>query len=179
MTLLTVTPDLLEFPPDLTGDCANRSPRMAPSGIAAAPVAVMVAHPFIRSSRSFTPGSSGTFPCFPSSRPESTLGNHGRACRRDSGDNQRLRRCRPDRPGSPTKGDALVPVPGLRAGFVARAADGSRKHEPVAAMRGHVLQYGETMASCTRQGRGSPYRRTPPAGTRCPADHSGRAHRHP
>lgn len=150
MEPLSVSLDFLEFPPTHTCDGENLSPALRLKGVAAASVAVMVFNPFEKSCCSFSSWLCWNLPPLPVIPA-----------------------------GIPREGRTIVPVnavqgitdhgtigwtgpcpaPGsqIRYHFRVYGLDtqldlppGSDKHALVAAMRGHVLQYGETAAVCTR-----------------------------
>jgi len=147
---LVVTLDFLEFPPEYTAEGGNLSPRIRLQGLDAVSVSVMVFNPFIKTCCSFTPWIIWNLPADPVIPP-----------------------------GIPHKGTTTVPVvsvqgtndfgvtgytgPNPPSGEMHRyqfkvygldtvldLAPGSDKHALIAAMRGHVLQFGGTAAICTR-----------------------------
>ena len=150
MTPLSVTLDFLEFPPDHTGDGANRSPRITLNGVDAVSVAIMVYNPFMKSCCSFTPWIIWNLPPLPvipaGIPPEGTTTVPVTAVQ-GTNDHGVVGWTGPSPPPGETHRyqfrvyglDTLLGLP-----------PGSVKHDLVAAMRGHVLQYGETMAICTR-----------------------------
>ncbi len=150
MDRLVAILDFLEFPPTHTCDGENLSPRIMLRELHAASVAVMVFNPFEKSCCSFTPWTCWNLP----GRPVILA-------------------------GIPREGVVTVPVPAVQGttdygtvGYTGPCpppgqmiryqfkvygldamldlAPGSGKHELVAAMRGHVLQFGETAAVCSR-----------------------------
>ena len=150
MERLIISLDFLEFPPAHTCDGGNLSPRIRLRGLAAESVAVMVFNPFEKSCCSFTPWTCWNLPPLPVIPA-----------------------------GIPPEGTVTVPVPAIQgvtdygtvgytgpcppAGAMIRyqfrvygldamldLPAGSDKHALVDAMRGHVLQFGETAAVCSR-----------------------------
>ncbi len=144
--------DFLEFPPVCAGDGGNRSPRIRLRGLdsGVVSIAVMVFNPFIKTCCSFTPWIIWNLPAGPVIPP-----------------------------GIPDAGRTTDPVPAVQGtndyGIVGYTGPkplagethryqfkiygldavldlpaGATKHELVAAMRGHVLQFAETVAICTR-----------------------------
>jgi hypothetical protein len=151
MEPLVISLDFLEFPPTHTCDGENLSPRILLKGLEATSVAVMVFNPFEKSCCSFTPWICWNLPPLPIIPA-----------------------------GIPRKGIVTVPVPAvqgvtdcgtigytgpcpppgemIRYQFKVYGLDamlnlppGSDKHALVAAMKGHVLQFGETAAICLRK----------------------------
>jgi Raf kinase inhibitor-like YbhB/YbcL family protein len=150
MEKIVVSLDFLEFPVMYTCDGGNHSPRLILKGLHAATVAVMVFNPFEKSCCSFTPWIIWNIPSLPVI-PE----------------------------GIPREGIVTAPVPAvqgitdygtigytgpcpphgqmIRYQFKVYGLDmvlgldpGSDKHQLVNAMKGHVLQFGETVAICSR-----------------------------
>lgn len=152
MEPLTALLDFLEFPPSQTCDGGNHSPRIRLQGLGTGTVsvAIMVFNPFEKSCCSFTPWTIWNLPPLPIV-PE----------------------------GIPREGTLTAPVPAvqgktdhgtigytgpcpppgqmIRYQFRVYGLDtlldlppGADKHALVAAMRGHVVQYGETAAVCSR-----------------------------
>jgi Raf kinase inhibitor-like YbhB/YbcL family protein len=150
MTPLTVTLDFLEFPPDHTGNGANRSPRITLNGFAAASVAVMVYNPFIKSCCSFSPWivwNLPPVPVIPAGIPPAGTTTVPVTSVQGTNDYGVIGYTGPDPPDGETH-RYLFRVYGLDV--MLDLPPGSTKHELVAAMRGHVLQFGETVALCTR-----------------------------
>jgi Raf kinase inhibitor-like YbhB/YbcL family protein len=150
MDRLIASLDFLEFPPMHTCDGENISPRIKLKGLASRSVAVMVFNPFEKSCCSFTPWIIWNIP------PVGEIP-----------------------PGIPKDGEFDVPVSGtqgitdcgtigytgpcppsgemIRYQFKVYGLDamlnlpaGSTKHDLVNAMKGHVLQFAETVAICSR-----------------------------
>ena len=150
MEPLVVSLDFLEFPPDHTCDGADISPRILLKGLAAASVAVMVFNPFEKSCCSFTPWICWNLPplaVIPAGIPrEGTVTQPVPAVQgiTDYGTIGYTGPC---------------PKPGamIRYQFKVYGLDqmldlppGADKHDLIAAMKGHVLQFGETVAICSR-----------------------------
>lgn len=152
MEPLIVSLDFLEFPPGHTADGGNLSPRLAITGLLSgtASLAVMVTNPFIKSCCSFTPWLAWNLPPLPSIPPGippvKTAGVPVSAVQ-GTNDYGIAGYTGPNPPPGETHRYQFR-VYGLDA--MLDLMPGSRKHELVAAMRGHVLQYGETAAICTR-----------------------------
>jgi Raf kinase inhibitor-like YbhB/YbcL family protein len=150
MKNVVVSLDFLEFPVMYTCDGENHSPRLTLKGLLAASVAVMVFNPFEKSYCSFTPWIIWNIP------PRQVI---------------------PE--GIPREGIVTAPVPAvqgvtdygtigytgpcpphgqmIRYQFKVYGLDmmldldpGSDKHQLVNAMKGHVIQFGETVAICSR-----------------------------
>jgi Raf kinase inhibitor-like YbhB/YbcL family protein len=150
MEQLIVSLDFLEFPPTHTCDGENLSPRIRLQGLNASSIAIMVFNPFEKSCCSFTPWICWNLPPLPVIPP-----------------------------GLPKEGITTIPVtavqgitdygtigysgpcplPGemIRYQFKVYGLDsllnlppGSDKHALIEAMKGHVLQFGETVAICSR-----------------------------
>jgi Raf kinase inhibitor-like YbhB/YbcL family protein len=150
MEPLVVSLDFLEFPPDHTCDGGNRSPRIRLAGLSAESVAVLVFNPFEKSCCSFTTWICWNLPPLPIIPA-----------------------------GIPMGGEVTAPVPAVQgitdygtigytgpcppAGAMIRyqfkvygldalldLPAGADKHALIAAMKGHVLQFGETVAICSR-----------------------------
>jgi len=150
MEPLIVSLDFLEFLPTHTCDGENISPRIRLRGLISATVAVMVTNPFEKSCCSFTPWicwNLPPLPVIPAGIPrEGTVTEPVIAVQgiTDYGTIGYTGPC---------------PQPGemIRYQFKVYGLDtmldlppGSDKHALVTAMKGHVLQYGETVAICTR-----------------------------
>jgi len=150
MKPLVVSLDFLEFPPTHTCDGGNLSPRITLRGLDAQSVAVMVYNPFEKSCCSFTPWICWNLPPFPVIPPGIPVGG---TVTKPVSAVQGITDCG-------TLGyNGPCPPPGetIRYQFKVYGLDtmldlapGSTKHELVAAMKGHVLQFGETVALCTR-----------------------------
>jgi Raf kinase inhibitor-like YbhB/YbcL family protein len=148
MEQLIVTLDFLTFPPMHTRDGSNRSPRIRLKGISrgAASLSVMVFNPFEKSCCSFTPWicwNIPPLPVIPDGFPRGAVISEPVPAVQgvtDYGTIGYTGPCPP--PGGMIRYqfkiyvlDAMLDLPG-----------GSDKHALVAAMKGHVLQFGETVA---------------------------------
>jgi len=150
MDPLIVSLDFLEFPPEFTCDGENLSPRIRLTGLKAVSVAVMLFNPFEKSCCSFTPWIAWNFPPLsdiPSGIPRGGTVTAPVTCVQGTNDYGALGYSGP------------CPLPGemIRYQFKVYGLDsmldlppGSDKHELVASMKGHVLQFGETVAICFR-----------------------------
>jgi Raf kinase inhibitor-like YbhB/YbcL family protein len=147
---LIVSLDFLEFPVMYTCDGGNQSPSLKLKGLHATSVVIMVFNPFEKSCCSFTPWIIWNIP------PLQVI---------------------PD--GIPREGIVTAPIPAvqgvtdygtigytgpcpppgqmIRYQFKVYGLDtmlaldpGSDKHQLISAMKGHVLQFGETVAICSR-----------------------------
>jgi Raf kinase inhibitor-like YbhB/YbcL family protein len=150
MEPLSVSLDFLEFPPSHTCDGGNLSPALRLGGLSAASVAVMVFNPFEKSCCSFTVWLCWNLPPLPFIPAGIPPGGTTAA------------------PVSAVQGitdystigwTGPCPSPGsmIRYQFRVYGLDtmldlpaGSDKHALIAAMRGHVIQYGETSAVSSR-----------------------------
>ena len=150
MDPLTVSLDFLEFPPTHTCDGGNLSPRLTLKGLAAKSIAVMVFNPFEKSCCSFTPWIIWNIPpvaAIPAGFPrEGTVSSPLPAVQgiTDYGTIGYTGPC-------PPAGDMIryqFKIYGLDA--MLDLAPGSDKHQLVAAMKGHVMQFAETVAICSR-----------------------------
>jgi Raf kinase inhibitor-like YbhB/YbcL family protein len=150
MEPLIVSLDFLEFPPTHTCDGENLSPVIRLKGLSAASVTIMVFNPFEKSCCSFTTWTCWNLPplhVIPAGIP------HGGTTTTpvpavqgitDYGTIGWTGPCPP--PGSMIRYqfkvyglDSLLDLPA-----------GSDKHALIAAMKGHVIQFGETVALCSR-----------------------------
>ena len=152
MDELIVTLDFLTFPPSLTCDGSNISPHIRLKGIStrAASVAVMVFNPFEKFCCSFTPWLCWNIPPMPVIRKDFRAGPRvsgpvpaGQGIT-DYGITGYTGPCPP--PGGDVRYqfkiyvlDTLLDIPA-----------GSDKHTLIAAMKGHVIQFGETVAIASR-----------------------------
>jgi len=150
MDPLVVTLDFLEFPQPHTCDGGNLSPRLVLKGLTCASVAVMVFNPFEKSCCSFAPWIIWNLPPVPvipaGIPPEATVTVPIAAVQgmTDTGTIGYTGPCPP--PGQTIR--YQFRVYGLDT--MIDLIPGSGKHDLVAAMKGHVIQYGETAAVCTR-----------------------------
>ncbi|PKG33681.1 YbhB/YbcL family Raf kinase inhibitor-like protein [Methanoregula sp.] len=152
MDPLIVSLDFLEFPPSHTCDGGNLSPRIYLKNIspAAISVAVMVFNPFEKSCCSFTPWICWNIPPYPVI-PEGIP--HGETVTAPVTAVQGIT--------DPGTMGYTGPCPAMgtmiRYQFRVYVLDtmldippGSNKHALVAALKGHVIQYGETAAVASR-----------------------------
>jgi len=150
MDRLVATLDFLEFPSTHTCDGGNLSPRITFKELNCTSLAIMVFNPFEKSCCSFTPWIIWNLPPvqrIPAGIPrEGTVTSPITAVQgtTDYGTIGYTGPCPP--PGQTIRYqfrvyglDAMLSLP-----------PGSGKHELIAAMRGHVIQYGETAALCSR-----------------------------
>lgn len=150
MDTLTVILDFLVFPPSHTCDGNNLSPRIRISGVRAASLAVMAVNPFQPSCCSFCPWLIWNLPPaaeIPGGIPPDPVVTRpvtAHQGRNDQGTTGYAGPCPPQ--GSTHRYtfkvyglDALLDIP-----------PGSTKDALIAAMRGHVLQYGDTTAMYSR-----------------------------
>jgi len=150
MEPLTVSLDFLEFPPAHTCDGENLSPALRLKGISAESVAVMVFNPFEKSCCSFSTWlcwNLPPLPIIPAGIPREGITTSPVPSVQGMNDHGTIGwtgPCPP--PGSMIRYqfrvyglDTAVSIP-----------PGSDKHALIAAMKGHVLQYGETVAICSR-----------------------------
>lgn len=143
---LHISLDFLEFPPTCTCDGADESPAIRVRGLDASSVSVWVINPFIRSCCSFTPWlvwNIEPMEIIPGNIPKITEVTTPVCCNQGINDY--------GRPGY----TGPCPPPGESHRYMFRVygldtmldiSPGSRSPELLAAMRGHVLQYGETVA---------------------------------
>ncbi len=150
MEPLTVSLEFLEFPPAHTCDGENRSPALRLGNLSSKSVAVMVYNPFEKACCSFTTWLCWNLPPVPfipagiPPEPVTTLPVAAVQGTNDYGTIGYSGPCPP--PGSMIRYqfrvyglDTMLALP-----------PGSGKHALIAAMRGHVLQYGETVALSSR-----------------------------
>jgi Raf kinase inhibitor-like YbhB/YbcL family protein len=150
MDRLVVSLDFLEFPPTHTCDGENLSPRLTLKGLNASSVAVMIFNPFEKSCCSFTPWIIWNIP--PVQQIPPGIPPHGRVTSpipavqgiTDYGTIGYKGPC-------PPHGQMIryqFRVYGLDSMLDLPA--GSNKHELITAMGGHVIQFGNTAAICSR-----------------------------
>lgn len=150
MEKLIVRLDFLEFPPTHTCDGDDESPRITLRNLKAGSVAIMAVNPFIPSCCSFSPWLAWNIPPVeiipPGFQKEPALQTPIQALQgiNDYGRMGYSGPCPP--PGSTHR--YTFKVWGLNG--MLDLQPGARKADLVAAMRGHVIQYGETSALCTR-----------------------------
>jgi Raf kinase inhibitor-like YbhB/YbcL family protein len=150
MDRLVASLDFLEFPPAHTCYGENLSPRITLKELKCVSLAVMVFNPFEKSCCSFTPWIIWNIPpvlVIPAGIPTGGIITSPVTAVQgitDHGITGYTGPCPP--PGQMIRYqfrvyglDAMLDLP-----------PGSTKHELVAAMRGHVVQYGETAAVCSR-----------------------------
>jgi Raf kinase inhibitor-like YbhB/YbcL family protein len=150
MKPLIVSLGFLEFPPTHTCDGENLSPAIRLKELSAPSVAVMVFNPFEKSCCSFTPWICWNLPpvpVIPPGIPRVGITTTPIAAVQGISDYGTLGYTGP------------CPPPGsmIRYQFRVYGLDtmlnlpaGSDKHSLIKAMKGHVLQYGETVALCSR-----------------------------
>lgn len=150
MEPLIVTLDFLTFPPTNTCEGENRSPRLKLKGLNAVSVAIMVFNPFEKSCCSFTPWICWNIPAvpvIPAGIPREGVTTEPIAAVQgitDYGTIGYTGPCPP--PGAMIR--YQFKVYGLDTMLTLEA--GSDKHALVEAMKGHVLQFGETVALSSR-----------------------------
>lgn len=150
MKPLIVTLDFLEFPLEHSGDGGNRSPRITLKGLDAVSVAVMVFNPFIKTCCSFTPWiiwNLPAVPVIPSGIPATGMTDNPIRAIQGTNDYGIIGYSGPNPPAGETHRYQFT-VYGLD--ITLALAPGSAKHALISAMRGHMLQYGETVAVCSR-----------------------------
>lgn len=142
--------EFLEFPPTCTCDGGDESPRIHLKGLQATSVAIWVVNPFIRSCCSFTPWLLWNIPpveIIPGNIPKIPEVTQPIPCYQGTNDHGIFGYTGPCPPHGETH-RYLFRVYGLDT--MLGIQPGCKSHELVAAMRGHVLQYGETVGICTR-----------------------------
>jgi Raf kinase inhibitor-like YbhB/YbcL family protein len=150
MERLIVSLDFLEFPPTHTCDGENISPRLLLKGLNAASLAVMVFNPFNKSCCSYTPWIIWNLPAvsvIPAGIPRQGIVIHPIAAVQGVNDKGEIGYTGP----CPPHGEMIryqFKVYGLDRMLDLKS--GSDKHELVSAMKGHVVQFGETVAICSR-----------------------------
>jgi Raf kinase inhibitor-like YbhB/YbcL family protein len=150
MEKLIVSLDFLEFPPTYTCDGENISPRIRFKGLNATSVAVMVFNPFEKSCCSFTPWicwNLPPLPVIPAGIPKERTTTAPVTAVQGITDYGTIRYTGP----CPAPGEMIryqFRVYGLDT--MLDLAPGSDKHELIQAMKDHVIQYGETVAICSR-----------------------------
>lgn len=150
MEKLIVRLDFLEFPPASTCDGGDASPRIRIQGLNARSLAIMAVNPFIPSCCSFSPWLAWNIPpveVIPAGLPKEVTTSYPIRAVQGTNDYGRVGYSGPCPPGGSTHRytfkvwglDAMLDLP-----------PGAGKAALVSAMRGHVVQYGETAAICTR-----------------------------
>jgi Raf kinase inhibitor-like YbhB/YbcL family protein len=150
MQRLIVSLDFLEFPPRYSCDGENLSPRITLRGLNAKSVAIMVFNPFEKSCCSFTTWIAWNIPplsVIPDGIPREGVVTAPASAVQGTTDYGTIGYSGP----CPPLGQMIryqFKVYGLDAMLDLPA--GSDKHELVRAMRGHVIQFGETAAISSR-----------------------------
>lgn len=150
MEKLIVKLDFLEFPPTNTCDGDNESPRIRIENLKSVSLAVMAVNPFIPSCCSFSPWLAWNIPpsgIIPPGLPKVSTIQVPIHAIQGTNDYGRVGYIGPCPPGGSTHRYTFK-VWGLDQ--MLDLIPGARKADLVSAMRGHVLQYGETSALCTR-----------------------------
>jgi Raf kinase inhibitor-like YbhB/YbcL family protein len=150
MERLIVSLDFLEFPPRYSCDGENLSPRITLRGLNAVSVAIMVFNPFEKSCCSFTTWIAWNIPplsLIPDGIPREGVVTAPVSAVQGITDYGTIGYTGP----CPPQGQMIryqFKVYGLDTMLDLSA--GSDKHELVAAMKGHVIQFGETVAISSR-----------------------------
>jgi Raf kinase inhibitor-like YbhB/YbcL family protein len=150
MERLFVSLDFLEFPPRYSCDGENLSPRITLEGLNAGSVALMVFNPFEKSCCSFTTWIAWNIPplsVIPDGIPREGVVTAPVSAVQGTTDYGTIGYSGP----CPPQGQMIryqFKVYGLDTMLDLSA--GSDKHELVAAMKGHVIQFGETAAISSR-----------------------------
>jgi Raf kinase inhibitor-like YbhB/YbcL family protein len=150
MERLIVSLDFLEFPPTHTCDWENISPRLRVKGLNATSVAVMAFNPFNKSCCSYTPWiiwNIPAVPLIPAGIPRHGIVTEPIAAIQGINDKGEIGYTGP----CPPHGEMIryqFKVYGLDSMLDLKS--GSDKHELVSAMKGHVIQFGETVAISSR-----------------------------
>jgi len=150
MDPIVVSLDFLEFPPTHTCDGADTSPRIRISGLMAESVAVMAVNPFQPSCCSFCPWLIWNLPAeneIPAGIPPQEVVSAPVTAVQGINDFGKIGYSGPCPPSGATHRYTFK-VYGLDA--VLSLPPGATKAELIGAIRGHVLQYGETAALYTR-----------------------------
>jgi len=150
MDPLVVRLDFLEFPPTFTCDGTDISPRIRISGLSALSVAVMAVNPFQPSCCSFCPWLIWNLPPgdeIPAGIPAEEIVRAPISAVQGRNDFGRIGYSGPCPPPGSTHRYTFK-VYGLDA--MLGLPPGVTKAELIGAMRGHVLQYGETNALYSR-----------------------------
>jgi len=150
MKNVVVSLDFLEFPVSYTCDGGNYSPRLTLKGLQATSVAVMVFNPFEKSCCSFTPWIIWNIPpvgAIPEGIPEGGIVTAPIPAVQGVNDYGTIGYRAP----CPPRGQMIryqFKVYGLDA--MLELDSGSDKQQLINAMKGHVVQFGETVAICSR-----------------------------
>lgn len=150
MDPLVIKLDFLEFPPTHTCDGADVSPRIRISGLRSGSLAVMAVNPFQPSCCSFCPWLIWNIPPtdeIPASIPAEEVVEIPVPAIQGRNDYGKIGYTGPCPPPGATHRytfkvyglDGMIGVP-----------PGATKAELISGMRGHVRQYGETVALCSR-----------------------------
>lgn len=150
MENLVIRLDFLEFPPTHTCDGEDTSPRIRIGNLASASLAVMAVNPFIPSCCSFSPWLAWNIPpveAIPPGFPKDAVIEQPVPAVQGKNDHGRIGYTGPCPPRGSTHRYTFK-VWGLDR--MLDLVPGSSKGDLVIAMRGRVIQYGETAALCTR-----------------------------
>lgn len=150
MGKLIVQLDFLEFPSTHTCEGEDISPRIRLSGLDAGAVAIMAVNPFVPSCCSFSPWLAWNIPpldVIPAGIPREPVVTAPVPALQGRNDLGRIGYSGPCPPPGSTHRYTFK-VWGLDGSL--SLAPGSSKGDLVAAMRGRVVQFGETAALCTR-----------------------------
>jgi Raf kinase inhibitor-like YbhB/YbcL family protein len=150
MEIIRISLEFLEFPPTHTCDGEDLSPKIFIKGLNAASLAVMAVNPYQPSCCSFSPWIIWNIPpvaVIPPGIPKTCMVTDPVTGVQGMNDFGRIGYSGPCPPPGATHRVSFK-VWGLDA--MLDLAPGSTKHQLVEAMRGHVLQYGETVAMYRR-----------------------------
>lgn len=150
MDKLVVSLDFLEFPPTYTCDGRDESPRIRIKGLSASSVAVMAVNPFIKSCCSFSPWviwNIDPVEVIPSGIPKTEVVESPISAIQGRNDLGIIGYSGPCPPRGSTHRYSFK-VYGLDS--MLTLAPGSNKADLIGAMRGHVIQFGDTVGMYTR-----------------------------
>ncbi|HPJ73929.1 MAG TPA: YbhB/YbcL family Raf kinase inhibitor-like protein [Methanoregulaceae archaeon] len=150
MEKLVVSLDFLEFPPTYTCDGEDESPPIRIRGLSASSVAVMAVNPFIKSCCSFTPWliwNIGPVEVIPAGIPKTGVVDSPISAVQGRNDLGKIGYTGPCPPVGSTHRYSFK-VYGLDS--MLTLAPGSNKADLVGAMRGHVVQFGDTVGMYRR-----------------------------
>jgi len=150
MEKLIVRLDFLKFPPTNTCDGDDSSPRIRIGNLRASCMAIMAVNPFISSCCSFSPWLAWNIPpveVIPPGFPKETIIKIPIRAVQGTNDLGRIGYSGPCPPRGSTHRYTFK-VWGLDR--MLDLLPGAAKGDLVEGMRGHVVQYGETAAICTR-----------------------------
>ncbi|OPX72747.1 MAG: putative kinase inhibitor [Methanoregulaceae archaeon PtaB.Bin108] len=150
MEKLIVRLDFLEFPPTNTCDGDDESPRIRIENLKSVSLALMAVNPFIPSCCSFSPWLAWNIPpvsIIPPGLPKESAINVPIQAIQGTNDYGKVGYTGPCPPRGSTHRYTFK-VWGLDQ--MLDLTPGVGKADLVSAMRGHVIQYGETSALCTR-----------------------------